>query len=150
MKCPFCNKENNSVKDSRLTEENKTIRRRRQCTDCKGRFTTFERVQLRELIVVKKTGAKKPLDRNKIDKSISMALRKRNVSDDKIQQLTSRIVFELENTYSREVHSRKIGELIMRELSTIDPVAYIRFASVYKDFSTAHDFAKFVSRIKNI
>lgn len=150
MKCPFCQSENISVKDSRDTNEGKVIRRRRHCSNCNGRFTTFERIQIRELIVVKRTGLKRPFDRIKILNSITTALRKRNFTDEDVEKLTDKIVVELESSTSREINSRMIGQLIMKNLSKIDPVAYIRFASVYKDFSTAQDFAKFISKIKII
>lgn len=149
MKCPFCEAKNTSVKDSRETDEAKAIRRRRHCSNCNGRFTTFERVQFRELIVVKRTGAKRPFDRTKILKSITTALRKRNFTNEDIEQLAERIILELESSTTKEIKSRTIGKLIMQELAKIDPVAYIRFASVYKDFSNAQDFAKFISKIKN-
>ncbi|MDG1436500.1 MAG: transcriptional regulator NrdR [Rickettsiaceae bacterium] len=148
MKCPFCQSEDISVKDSRDTNEGKVIRRRRHCASCNGRFTTFERIQIRELIIVKRTGAKRPFDRMKILNSITTALRKRSFSEEDIEKLTDKIVVELESSTTREINSRMIGQLIMQELSKIDPVAYIRFASVYKDFSTAQDFAKFINRIK--
>lgn len=149
MKCPFCKTKNTSVKDSRETDESRVIRRRRFCNNCNGRFTTFERIQFRELVVIKRTGSKRPFDRTKILKSISTALRKRNFTDDDIEKLTDRIVLELESSTTKEIKSRAIGKLIMQELAKIDPVAYIRFASVYKDFSNAQDFAKFISKIKN-
>ena len=149
MKCPFCEATNTSVKDSRDTDESRVIRRRRHCNQCNGRFTTFERIQVRELVVLKKTGAKRPFDRTKILKAIATALRKRNFTDDDIEKLTDNIVLELESSATREIKSRTIGKLIMQELAKIDPVAYIRFASVYKDFSDAQDFAKFISKIKN-
>jgi len=149
MKCPFCQSEDISVKDSRDTNEGKVIRRRRHCSKCNGRFTTFERIQIRELIVIKRTGTKRPFDRIKILNSISTALRKRNFTDEDVEKLTDKIVVQLESSTSREINSRMIGQLIMKELSKIDPVAYIRFASVYKDFATAQDFAKFISTIKN-
>ena len=148
MKCPFCQSAETSVKDSRDTSEGKVIRRRRHCSNCNGRFTTFERIQLRELVVIKRTGAKRQFDRAKILKSITTALRKRNITDDKIEELTDKIVLELESSSSREINSRMIGQLIMKKLAKIDPVAYIRFASVYKDFSTAADFAKFIGKLK--
>lgn len=149
MKCPFCEAKNTSVKDSRETDEARVIRRRRHCSNCNGRFTTFERIQFRELVVIKRTGTKRPFDRTKILKSITTALRKRNFTNEDIEQLTERIVLELESLPIKEIKSRAIGKLIMQELAKIDPVAYIRFASVYKDFSNAQDFAKFISKIKN-
>ncbi len=149
MKCPFCESKNTSVKDSRETDESRVIRRRRHCSNCNGRFTTFERIQFRELVVIKRTGAKRPFDRTKILKSIATALRKRNFTNEDIEKLSDRIVLELESSTTKEIKSRAIGKLIMQELAKIDPVAYIRFASVYKDFSNAQDFAKFISKIKN-
>lgn len=149
MKCPFCEAKNTSVKDSRETDESRVIRRRRHCGKCNGRFTTFERIQFRELVVIKRTGAKRPFDRTKILKSIATALRKRNFTDEDIEKLSDRIVLELESSTTKEIKSKAIGKLIMQELAKIDPVAYIRFASVYKDFSNAQDFAKFISKIKN-
>lgn len=149
MKCPFCEAKNTSVKDSRETDESKMIRRRRHCSNCNGRFTTFERIQFRELVVIKRTGSKRPFDRTKIFKSIATALRKRNFTNEDIEKLADRIVLELESSTTKEIKSRAIGKLIMQELAKIDPVAYIRFASVYKDFSNAQDFAKFISKIKN-
>lgn len=149
MKCPFCEAKNTSVKDSRETDESRVIRRRRHCSKCNGRFTTFERIQFRELVVIKRTGSKRPFDRTKILKSIATALRKRNFTDEDIEKLSDRIVLELESSTTKEIKSKAIGKLIMQELAKIDPVAYIRFASVYKDFSNAQDFAKFISKIKN-
>ena len=149
MQCPFCKSVDISVKDSRNTDENRVIRRRRYCGNCSGRFTTFERIQTRELVVVKRTGSKRPFDRTKIVKSIATALRKRNFTDQQVDKFTDKIVVELESSSSREINSRMIGKLIMQELAKIDQVAYIRFASVYKDFATAQDFAKFISKIKN-
>ncbi len=149
MKCPFCHAPETLVKDTRETEEGRVIRRRRSCTQCRGRFTTFERVQIRELSVIKKSGAKRPFDRNKILKSISTALRKRNFSDEIIENIANNIILEIESSSARDVESRAIGKLIMSELAKIDPVAYIRFASVYKDFANAQDFAKFIGQIKN-
>lgn len=149
MKCPFCQSADISVKDSRDTDENRIIRRRRYCGNCGGRFTTFERIQIRELVVIKRTGSKRPFDRTKIFKSIETALRKRNFTDQQVDKFTDKIVVELESSSSREINSRMIGKLIMQELAKIDQVAYIRFASVYKDFATVQDFAKFIGKIKN-
>jgi len=148
MKCIFCQSPDTVVKDSRETDEGKVVRRRRSCLKCNGRFTTFERVQLRELIIVKKSGAKRPFDRAKILKSITTALRKRNFLEEEIEEIANRITQEVESSNSKEVQSQMIGKLIMQELAKIDQVAYIRFASVYKDFSTAQDFAKFIGKIK--
>lgn len=147
MKCPFCTNIDTIVKDSRETESGAVIRRRRRCNSCNSKFTTFERVQLKELVVVKKSGAKKPFDRNKIFDSIATAVRKRNIDDIAINAIVNRIVLDLETQGAREVTSRKIGEIIMEELAKLDPVAYIRFASVYKDFSTVQDFTRFINKI---
>lgn len=149
MHCPFCQKSDTYVKDSRDTDNGTVVRRRRYCKNCKGKFTTFERIQLKELFVIKRSGVKKPFNRDKVQNSITTALRKRNVSEDKVSEITSRIVLELESSNNHEIPTRKIGELIMQELAKVDHVAYIRFASVYKDFTSAGDFAKFVSQIKN-
>jgi transcriptional repressor NrdR len=148
MKCPFCFTIGAFVKDSRETDNGNIIRRRRYCKGCGGRFTTFERVQLGELLVIKRSGIKKAFDRNKVLKSIATAVRKRNISEETINQITNKIVLESESSSSREIPTRKIGELIMQELAKIDLVAYVRFASVYKDFSSAQDFARFVNKIK--
>lgn len=148
MKCPFCNNLDTSVKDSRSTEDNKSIRRRRFCSQCKNRFTTFEKIQLRELFVIKRSGVKKKFDRIKIIRSILTAIRKRNVTDDQVEQIANQITRELENSDHGEITTHQIGEMIMKSLAQIDQVAYIRFASVYKDFTSAIDFAKFIERIK--
>lgn len=147
MKCPFCTKSDTNVKDSRATDDDTVIRRRRHCNKCNGRFTTFERMQLRDLIVVKRSGSKRPFDPIKVAKSIATALRKRNFSKDQIDELSNRVILELESGSLKEIPTRKIGKLIMDELEKIDPVAYIRFASVYKDFTTIQDFSKFISKI---
>ncbi len=149
MRCPTCGFENTAVKDSRYTENGETIRRRRYCQKCKHRFTTFERIQIRELSVIKRSGSKKPFDRNKIYKSIATAVRKRNISEERVLTITDSIVTACENGNLREISSRKIGEMIMEELAKVDQVAYIRFASVYKDFSSSKDFANFIGKIKN-
>jgi transcriptional repressor NrdR len=147
MKCPFCLSANSVVKDSRDTEDGSAVRRRRHCDDCKARFTTMEKVQLRELWVIKKSGAKRILDREKIHNSIATALRKRNISENIVANLINIIMKNLESNTSREIHTSQIGEMIMEELLKIDHVAYIRFASVYKEFKSAKDFAKFISKI---
>ena len=148
MKCPFCDEPNTNVKDSRNTDEEKIVRRRRHCSKCGGRFTTFERIQIRELIVIKRSGAKRPFDRTKVEKSIITALRKRNFSDKQIEALNDKIILELESVTTKEIPTRKIGKLIMHELAKVDPVAYIRFASVYKDFANIEDFARFISKLQ--
>jgi transcriptional repressor NrdR len=148
MRCPFCNALDTSVKDSRDTSEGKVIRRRRHCSKCGGRFTTFERIQLRDLVVVKRSGSKRPFDPIKVAKSVATALRKRNFSDEQIEELSNRVILELESGSMKEIPSRKIGKLIMDELAKVDPVAYIRFASVYKDFTNIEDFTRFISKIQ--
>jgi transcriptional repressor NrdR len=148
MKCPFCEHPDSYVVDSRANEEHKIIRRRRVCEACNKRFTTFEKIQFRELTVIKRSGVKKLFERQKIEKAITTALHKRNITDKQINELVSRIVLEIENSNLREISTRKIGDIIMKELAEIDQVAYIRFASVYKDFSTAHDFSVFAGKLK--
>lgn len=148
MHCPFCDHSNTDVKDSRNTHENQVVRRRRSCSKCNGRFTTFERITLRELFVIKRSGVKKKFDRDKIIKSMLAAVRKRSVSNEQIEQIADKIMHELEKSTSGEILTRKIGEMIMKSLASIDQVAYIRFASVYRDFSSAQDFAKFIGSIK--
>lgn len=143
MRCPFCAHEDSQVKDSRPTEDGASIRRRRQCEDCGARFTTFERVQLRELTVVKSGGRREPFDRMKLERSVSTALRKRPVEQERIDKLLSSIQRQLETSGESEVAASTIGEMVMNGLKALDPVAYIRFASVYKDFREAKDFEDF-------
>jgi transcriptional repressor NrdR len=140
MRCPYCAGANTQVKDSRPTEENAAIRRRRICPDCGGRFTTFERVQLRELTVVKRSGRKVLFDREKLSRSISVALRKRPIEPERIDRLVSGLVRQLESSGESEITSAEIGELVMAALRELDPVAYVRFASVYRDFRDTGDF----------
>ena len=152
MRCPFCACDDSQVKDSRPTEDATAIRRRRQCTSCGARFTTFERVQLREVTIVK-SGAKgeerrEPFDRTKIEHSVSLACRKRGVDQERIDQLISGIQRQVETAGEAEVPSAKIGEMVMDGLKQIDSVAYIRFASVYRDFSEARDFEDFASTVQ--
>lgn len=144
MRCPFCGDEDTQVKDSRPSEDKSSVRRRRFCDKCDSRFTTIERVQMRDLVVVKKNGDKKPFDRDKITRAISTALRKRLVSIEKIDNIVNNLVSNLESLNEGEISTSVIGEAIMKELSIIDQVAYVRFASVYKDFSTAADFEEFI------
>jgi|TARA_Y100000815_G_scaffold88058_1_gene76781 transcriptional repressor NrdR len=144
VKCPFCTADNTAVKDSRPAEDNTAVRRRRACEVCGGRFTTFERVQLREIIVVKRDGKRALFDREKVAKSVTIALRKRAVGDESVEQLVSGIVRKLESSGETEVTSADIGELVMDALRTVDPVGYVRYASVYKDFRDPADFAKFI------
>ncbi|MGB3625658.1 MAG: transcriptional regulator NrdR [Henriciella sp.] len=144
MKCPFCTAENTAVKDSRPAEDNTAVRRRRACEVCGGRFTTFERVQLRDIVVVKRDGKRALFDREKVAKSVTIALRKRAVGDESVEQLVSGIVRKLESSGETEVGSEDIGELVMEALKTVDPVGYVRYASVYKDFKDPSDFARFI------
>jgi transcriptional repressor NrdR len=147
MRCPYCSSENSQVKDSRPTEENHAIRRRRNCEDCGGRFTTFERVQLREITVIKRSGRRVPFDREKLSRSITIALRKRPIQPERIERMVSGIVRQLESMGEQEMPSSAIGELIMEALKGLDPVAYVRFASVYRDFRDAADFHEVLSEI---
>jgi len=148
MKCPFCGFGETQVKDSRPGEEGDAIRRRRYCQACDSRFTTYERVQLRELTVVKANGDRKPLDRDKIQRSIAIATRKRPVDADAVNQLVNRIIRQLETSGESEVPSSRIGELVMEGLQTLDKVAYIRYASVYRNFREARDFETFVESLQ--
>ena len=147
MKCPFCGHADTQVKDSRPSEDGLAIRRRRSCPECNSRFTTFERVQLRELTVIKKNGERRMFDREKLARSISLALRKRPVLPEKIEQVVTRIAQKLESTGESEIPSGVIGKAVMDELKQIDTVAYIRFASVYRDFTEAKDFEAFVDEL---
>ena len=147
MRCPYCASDDTQVKDSRPTEENAAIRRRRVCPDCGGRFTTFERVQLRELVVVKRAGRKVPFDRDKLYASISVAVRKRPVPQERIERMVSGIVRQLESSGEGEIPSAMIGEMVMEALKGLDAVAYVRFASVYRDFREASDFQDVLSEI---
>ncbi|MBL28308.1 MAG: transcriptional regulator NrdR [Rhodospirillaceae bacterium] len=147
MRCPFCGFEDTQVKDSRPTEDNSAIRRRRYCPGCSSRFTTFERVQLRELTVVKKNGSRAPFDRDKLVRSISIAVRKRPVDPERIERVVNGIVRRLESSGESEVHSDMIGEMVMDALADLDPVAYVRFASVYRNFREAKDFEDFVGKL---
>lgn len=145
MRCPFCQNEDTQVKDSRPTEDGACIRRRRLCEKCGSRFTTFERVQLRELIVVKKSGRKVPFEREKLTRSVMVALRKRPIEPEQVEQLVSGIVRRLESLGEGEIPSEQIGELVMEALANTDPVAYVRYASVYRDFGEAADFARILN-----
>lgn len=140
MRCPYCSSDNTQVKDSRPTEDNTTIRRRRICTDCGGRFTTFERIQLRELTVLKKSGRRVPFDREKLMRSVQVALRKRPVDPDRVERMVSGIVRQLESSGENEIPAQHIGHLVMEALRLLDDVAYVRFASVYRNFREAKDF----------
>jgi transcriptional repressor NrdR len=147
MRCPFCAHEASQVKDSRPSEDGTSIRRRRQCEDCGARFTTFERIQLRELGVVKSSGRREAFDRSKLERSIATACRKRPVPPERIDKLVSSIQRQVETSGESEVDSSRIGEMVMHGLKALDPVAYIRFASVYKDFREARDFEEFAGSV---
>ena len=148
MRCPFCSHEDSQVKDSRHTEDNTAIRRRRICDQCGSRFTTFERIQLRDLIVIKSNGQKETFDRDKTFRSLSLALRKRKVEQDKIEKIVSAIARRLENSGETEIKTSLIGEYIMEALSNLDQVAYVRFASVYKNFREVKDFEDFLDNLE--
>ncbi len=147
MKCPFCGSEDTQVKDSRPAEDSAAIRRRRACPSCGARFTTFERVQLREITVLKTDGRRVPFDREKLARSVRVALRKRPVDEDRIERLVNSIQRRLETEGETEIPSRKIGELLMESLRELDQVAYVRFASVYRNFSEAKDFQAFLGEL---
>ena len=149
MRCPFCSNQDSQVKDSRPTEDNTAIRRRRICDQCGSRFTTFERIQLRDLIVLKTNGKKEVFDRDKMFRSLSLALRKRNVDQEKIEKIVNAIVRKLENFGDTEVKSTLIGEYIMEALSHLDQIAYVRFASVYKNFREVKDFEDFLGNLED-
>ena len=144
MRCPFCQTEDTQVKDSRPTEDNASIRRRRACTNCGGRFTTFERVQMKELIVVKRNGQRASFERSQLEKSMAIALRKRPVDSDRVERVVSGIQRRLESLGEKEIPTSVVGEMIMEALSGLDSVAYVRFASVYKNFREAKDFEEFI------
>ena len=144
MRCPFCGHPDTQVKDSRPAEDGNAIRRRRQCPSCAARFTTFERVQLRELTVMKKSGRRVPFDREKLSRSIQLAAQKRNVEPDRIEQMISGIVRQLESSGETDITSDRVGELVMEALKSVDSVAYVRYASVYKDFHQVEDFREFI------
>ncbi|MBI2586344.1 MAG: transcriptional repressor NrdR [Rhodospirillales bacterium] len=147
MRCPFCGHDDTQVKDSRPTEDNATIRRRRFCPECSSRFTTFERVQLRELSVIKSNGDKVPFDREKLLRSLQIALRKRPVEEDRIERIVNGIQRRLETLGESEIPTKVIGEMVMEALSELDKVAFVRFASVYRNFREAKDFEAFVGKL---
>jgi transcriptional repressor NrdR len=148
MRCPYCQSEDTQVKDSRPAEDGSAIRRRRVCPDCGGRFTTFERVQLRDLVVVKKSGRKVPFDRDKLARSFDIALRKRNVDPERIERAVTGIVRQLESSGEVEIPAGDIGNLVMEALKSLDDVAYVRFASVYRNFREAKDFHELLGELK--
>ena len=145
MRCPFCGELESQVKDSRPSEDGAAIRRRRMCPACGGRFTTFERVQLRELTIVKRSGRRTPFDREKLMRSIAIAIRKRPVDPERVEKMVSGIVRQLESMGETEIASNVVGELVMKALKALDEVAYVRYASVYRDFRQTDDFAQFLS-----
>ncbi|MEL6964088.1 MAG: transcriptional regulator NrdR [Pseudomonadota bacterium] len=147
MQCPFCGSDDNQVKDSRPVEDGGAVRRRRHCNACGARFTTFERIQLRELTVVKRGGDRTPFNRDKLKRSISIACRKRGVEEEKIERIVNGIVRELEISGEIEIETRRLGRLAMERLAELDEVAYVRFASVYEDFADARDFERFIERL---
>lgn len=150
MRCPFCGHEDSQVKDSRPTEDGAAIRRRRQCEGCAARFTTFERIQLRELYVLKSEDRREPFDREKLLRSVSIAARKRPIDAIQLEKLVSGIQRQLETQGENEVPSQRIGEMVMEGLKGMDSVAYIRFASVYKDFREARDFEEFAGNVSEV
>ena len=145
MRCPFCGHAESQVKDSRPSEDNAAIRRRRFCTECGGRFTTFERVQLRELTIVKRSGRRTPFDRDKLVRSIAIAIRKRPIDAERSDRMVSGIVRQLEGWGETDIPSSVVGEMVMKALKGLDEVAYVRYASVYRDFRETSDFAKFLT-----
>jgi transcriptional repressor NrdR len=147
MRCPSCGSLDTQVKDSRPTEDSAAIRRRRVCLTCNFRFTTFERVQLRELVVIKRNGRRVPFDRDKLMRSVQVALRKRNIEPERVEQFVSKIVRELESLGESEVSSETIGEMVMEHLRNVDDVAYVRFASVYRNFREPKDFETAIAEL---
>ncbi len=147
MRCPFCGHEDTQVKDSRPTEDRAAIRRRRFCPDCSSRFTTFERIQLRELTVIKSSGGREPFDREKLARSIVISLRKRAIEPERVERLINGLVRRLESSGESEIPTKVIGEMVMEALSHLDQVAYVRFASVYKNFREAKDFEEFIDQL---
>ena len=146
MRCPFCGEAESQVKDSRPSDDGASIRRRRLCPSCGGRFTTFERVQLRELTILKRSGRRAPFDREKLVRSISIALRKRPVEPDQVERMVNGITRQLESMGETELPSHVVGELVMKALKALDDVAYVRYASVYRDFRQTQDFADFLGQ----
>ncbi len=146
MKCPFCGHLESQVKDSRPSEDGAAIRRRRSCPECGGRFTTFERVQLRELTILKKSGRRTPFDREKLQRSIDIAIRKRPLDPERVERMVSSIVRQLESRGETDIDSSVVGELVMKALKALDEVAYVRYASVYRDFRETQDFARFLGK----
>ena len=150
MRCPFCGNVDTQVKDSRPAEDHASIRRRRFCAACGGRFTTYERVQLRDLVVIKSNGRREDFDREKLERSVRIAMQKRPVEAERIEQMVSGIVRRLESLGDTDISSRQIGELVMESLARIDSVAYVRFASVYKNFQAVDDFDRFMAELRPV
>ena len=150
MRCPFCAHEDSQVKDSRPSEDGAAIRRRRQCEACGARFTTFERVQLREIVVLKRGDQREPFERAKLEQSVALACRKRGIAQERLDQLVSGIQRQIETLGESEIPAKAIGEMVMEGLRQLDSVAYIRFASVYRDFSEARDFEAFASSVRDV
>jgi len=150
LKCPFCTHDDSQVKDSRPTEDGAAIRRRRQCEGCGARFTTFERIQLRELTIVKSEGRREPFEREKLERSIAIACRKRPIDPVRIERLVTAIQRQIETSGESEIAAQRVGEMVMDGLKALDSVAYIRFASVYKDFTEAKDFEDFAGSVKEM
>ena len=150
MKCPFCAHDDSQVKDSRPTDDGAAIRRRRQCEGCGARFTTFERIQLRELTIVKSEGRREPFEREKLERSIAIACRKRPIEAGRVDRLVSAIQRQIETSGESEIEAKRVGEMVMDGLKALDSVAYIRFASVYKDFAEARDFEEFAGNVKDM
>ena len=148
MRCPFCGDADTQVKDSRPTEDNSSIRRRRACSSCAARFTTFERVQLRELTVAKSSGEREPFDRDKLVRSMRIALRKRPIDADRIDRVANAIVRHLETSGEHDIPSSRIGEMVMAQLAVLDQVAFVRYASVYRDFRDASDFNQLIESMQ--
>ncbi|EYD75918.1 Ribonucleotide reductase transcriptional regulator NrdR [Rubellimicrobium mesophilum DSM 19309] len=150
MRCPFCGNVDTQVKDSRPAEDHASIRRRRFCAACGGRFTTYERVQLRDLVVIKSNGRREDFDREKLERSVRIAMQKRPIEGERIEQMVSGIVRRLESLGDTDIPSRQIGELVMESLARIDTVAYVRFASVYKNFQAVDDFDRFMAELRPV
>jgi len=148
MRCPFCGHDDTQVKDSRPTEDGAAIRRRRYCSACGARFTTFERIQLRELTVVKANNKREPFDRDKLARSMQIALRKRDIDPERIERMVNSMVRQLESSGETEIPSKSIGEMVMNALAALDQVAYVRYASVYRDFREPSDFNEFVGKLR--
>lgn len=149
MKCPFCGDEDTQVKDSRPGLDGRSIKRRRSCVKCGSRFNTYERVELRDILIVKKDGSKRPFNRDKLKKSIDLAIRKRRITHDQVELLINNLIKEIETSGEHEITTKQVGKMIMKSLASLDDVAYVRFASVYYDFSDARDFENLLRKMNN-